>query len=140
MAIDEKKLIDALEDDMDSLFPRVFGKVHPNDAFGLYLELKAMIDNQPKISLENKTSDNDVPDTNVGKWIPCCERLPDEPEEYPDYGHRFSESVLCSVSHPLHDDCVIESFTMDGEWLCEKGTMLKVIAWMPLPEPYKGEE
>lgn len=36
---------------------------------------------------------------------------------------------------------VKEAFTRDGEWTVEKKNInCKVIAWMPLPKPYKGEE
>ena len=122
--IDEKKLIDALEDDMDSLFPRVFGKVHPNDAFGLYLELKAMIDNQPKISLENKTSDNDVPDTNVGKWIPCSERLPKEGDDIIGTYDNGDGHVL--VGQSVYFPQLL-------------GKPYPLTAWMPLPPAYQGE-
>ena len=34
------------------------------------------------------------------------------------------------------------SYTIDGKWKCEKEyrmTNPKVLAWQPLPEPYKGE-
>lgn len=116
MAIDEKKLIKSLEDDMDSLFPRVFGKVHPNDAFGLYLELKAMIDNQPKISLENKTSD----------WIPVTERLPEEEGVY-----------LATFKNMFNQFVETVWFDSDGFFVKSKAT---VVAWMPLPEAYKGGE
>lgn len=115
--IDEKKLIDALEDDMDSLFPRVFGKVHPNDAFGLYLELKAMIDNQPKISLENKTSD----------WIPCSERLPKKLGWY---------RVTLKSMVDGHRCTDLASYNPNLGFFWRAG----VVAWMEEPEPYKGEE
>lgn len=64
------------------------------------------------------------------KWIPCSEKLP-----------RNDGCVLVTI-----DDGIEFGKYEDGEWsiwVCEhwdkwdaKGT----IAWMPLPEPWKGEE
>lgn len=59
------------------------------------------------------------------KWIPCSERLPEEEGVYLStfkntYRH-FVETVW---------------FDSDGFFVKSKAT---VIAWMPLPEPYKGE-
>ena len=58
------------------------------------------------------------------KWIPCSERLPE-----------YGESVLCyfgededfGVNHIIDDE--------DGEWFIDGAT-----AWMPLPEPWRGEK
>lgn len=73
----------------------------------------------------------DAEDTNVpGKWIPISERLP-----------KIREDVLVTVKH-------IGFMGMYGTWIktghlendndwfgdCMGG---KVIAWMPLPEPYR---
>ena len=69
-----------------------------------------------------------VPDTNVGKWIPCSERLPNHEGlvwvtvENPD-GTRFADYDLFGL-----DDEKWTIFNFTG----------KVVAWMPLPEPYKG--
>ena len=55
------------------------------------------------------------------QWIPCSERMPEEIGSYPvwtapGFGNHFSTSYW------------------DGkEWT------LRVVAWMPLPEPYKEE-
>ena len=81
------------------------------------------------IAFDNKTSDKDVPDTNIGKWIPCSERLPE-----------LFKSVLVTVKTQGGNACYVsERFVINGEegWsaLCGR----KPIAWMPLPEPYKGE-
>nr|DAT70264.1 MAG TPA: Protein of unknown function (DUF551) [Caudoviricetes sp.] len=62
----------------------------------------------------------------VGEWIPCSERLPD-PDTY----------VL--VTYKDFDDSVIgvDRYDQDiHDWFCfEEG----VIAWQPLPEPYREE-
>lgn len=69
--------------------------------------------------------------TNVhGKWIPCSERLPSKPLGGED-------------GYVVQDMCVIEPFSAywDGEkWTDDEDYVLDyIIAWMPLPEPYKGE-
>lgn len=66
-----------------------------------------------------------------GEWIPCSERLPDEKGEY------------LVTYHPCYWDDVrtdirvgIDSFRGKTTWAKHKHQ--RVIAWMPLPEPYKG--
>ena len=65
---------------------------------------------------------SDIPDTNVGKWIPCSERLPK-----PD------TKVLVQTNHGLITD---GRWTGDTWFTTDDYTCYKVIAWMPLPEPY----
>lgn len=65
----------------------------------------------------------DVPDTNVGKWIPVSERLPDEEGSYLV---TFDDGYVSSA--PFYDE--------DWELWCDSG---EPVAWQPLPEPYKGE-
>ena len=60
----------------------------------------------------------------VGEWIPCSERLP-------SYGDKVLASV--DVFKGRHPVTIIE---YGGECFWTNGTIL---AWMPLPEPYKGE-
>lgn len=97
----------------------------------------------------------DVPDTNVGKWIPVSERLPENTDPV----------NITWVNHkpePYYADIKDKTFTAtgcycDGKWywysvLCQAyldeyrysendymDNGIEVIAWMPLPEPYKGE-
>lgn len=71
------------------------------------------------------------------RWIPVTERLPEEPygclvtieDEEPMTGQMF--------------ECILPYFVgWDGErWNDSDGEQcpLEVIAWMPLPEPYKAE-
>lgn len=75
----------------------------------------------------------DVPDTNVGKWIPCSERLPEELH-------------MSLVTLENREVCLGVYRPESNEWLtrmCEGEiyytTSHKVIAWQLLPEPYKGE-
>lgn len=67
----------------------------------------------------------DVPDTNVVKWIPCSERLPEA-----------NQIVMCSIKKEYANHrIVLQRFANEEYW--HNGI---VEAWMPLPEPYKGEE
>lgn len=59
------------------------------------------------------------------EWIPCSERLPEE-----------KQTVLVADEKGRVD---IKIFI---KWLYEHPEYnhnIKIIAWMPLPEPYKGE-
>lgn len=73
------------------------------------------------------------------QWIPCSERLPREP---------FGCIVTVWDSTPTGEGDDFENILpyfvgWDGEqWNDGDGEQcpFEVIAWMPLPEPYKGEE
>ena len=68
------------------------------------------------------------------KWIPCSERLPDEPEENPVFENKRLELYLVSVKYT---DYPFRAF-WNGKFFTEGWSKLEnVIAWMPLPEPYK---
>lgn len=58
------------------------------------------------------------PERKTGKWIPCSETI-----DIPDY-----EVLACDKYE-------------DEQWLCESdsGVILDAVAWMPLPEIYRGE-
>ena len=89
----------------------VLNKLEKWDWQELYLPIhfKQILDDVP--SVENK-----------GEWIPVSERLPEE---------NTKVYLACC------DDGYISSIMYDsGRWLIN-GT--NIIAWMPLPEPYKGE-
>ena len=77
----------------------------------------------------------------VGEWIPCSEGLPEEVE-----GAEYYDSVIVT----LNDGRVAEGCyrNADKEWWVDapdrehfsENMTDRVIAWMPLPEPYKGPE
>lgn len=97
----------------------------------------------------------DVPDTNVGKWIPVSEKLPENTDPV----------NITWVNHkpaPYYADIKDKPFTAtgcycDGKWywysaVCQAyldeyrysendymDNEVEVTAWMPLPESYEGE-
>lgn len=83
-------------------------------------------------SYEENASKKKVDVTPVIDWIPCSERLPDKSDFY----------MICSYNGDTYDYrknwFYHEDDYGDSEWTglipCEK-----VIAWAPLPEPYKPE-
>lgn len=71
------------------------------------------------------------------KWIPCSERLPEEDGQY-----------LITVKYK-HVDGYDDVYAEHGDWDNGKWDMFNfghcgevegILAWMPLPEPYKGGE
>ena len=70
----------------------------------------------------------------VGKWIPVSEKLPDTKSKPYKLVLIQTKTSMC-----------VGSMNAAEQWFGEDGTgwgaELKdeVIAWMPLPEPYKGE-
>lgn len=70
------------------------------------------------------------------RWIPCSERLPEENGQY-----------LITVKY-VHVDGYDDIYAEHGEWTDGKwdmfcfghcGKVENIIAWMPLPEPYREE-
>lgn len=82
---------------------------------------------------------DEVNDTNVpSNWIPCSERLPNE--------EKFIKAY-CRNSYAAEFIVMIKGATLpttlyfkNGSWTDMKGNYYNVVAWQPLPEPYKGEE
>lgn len=89
---------------------------------------------------------------NFDNWIPVEERLPEEHDSiFAKFKgtskwngvmwERHSDEV--NVTYELEDGTrkATTSYTLDGVWKLEKESKVvkkKVVAWQPLPEPYKG--
>lgn len=81
------------------------------------------------------------------RWTPCSEGLPAPKEKY---GKKWSEYVLVfgiglsgtrgvAISQYYYDlDEQKESGWAEAYMYIDSGIMKEIIAWMPLPEPYKG--
>ena len=86
----------------------------------------------------------------TSEWIPVSERLP---EEHDTIFAKFkgtdkwidsmfakkSDKVNVTVEFDDGSRMTQTLYTIDGEWKRETNIKHKVIAWRPLPEPYKGE-
>lgn len=73
---------------------------------------------------------DDVPSVeNKGEWIPVSEGLPED-----GTWNLFTDGKSISVERYKMD--VIDHFFPNGRWFEFKD----VIAWQPLPEPYKAEK
>ena len=104
-------------------------------------ELRRAIENVKNAKLELIAAQQEQ------QWIPVTERLPEE-DLFTGGGKQFSNSVLMTVYDKNDEDTIVDyGHTTDGEWYSDTADEFiesiadwKVIAWMPLPEPYKEEE
>lgn len=88
-----------------------------------------------------------LPSAQPEQWIPCSERLP---EEYGEYRITWTTSYFPSKRLIGDSEYEVTSVwdeernTFKGEWLLADYIQaypdVKVIAWKPLEEPYKGEK
>ena len=82
---------------------------------------------------------NEVNDTNVpSDWIPCSERLPNEIEFQEAYcRNQYAAEFLVTIKGATRPTTL---YFKNNSWFDEQRDYYKVVAWQPLPEPYKGEE
>lgn len=118
--IDENKLIENLDIMIDDV-PISYMEDENHDRLNAYnyalSRVASIIKNQQK----------------VNEWIPIEERLPDKAGTYlvtyhPRYGDNINENVVAID---------VDNF---GRGLWGNRKRQRVIAWMFLPEPYKGSE
>lgn len=75
-----------------------------------------------------------------GEWIPCAERLPVQYDTFYDgggtgYHRRISDVVLVTIGR--RERLVTLDYVKNGKWVKYRND---VIAWMPLPEPYREDK
>ncbi|EGG85234.1 hypothetical protein HMPREF0992_00161 [Lachnospiraceae bacterium 6_1_63FAA] len=84
---------------------------------------------------------DDVTDTNVGSknnWIPCSEGLPNEIEFQEAYcRNQYAAEFLVTIKGATRPTTL---YFRNNSWFDEGRNYYKVVAWQPLPAPYKGEE
>lgn len=79
------------------------------------------------------------------RWTPCSEGLPEEKDAgiLKKLGiNKRSDYVIATVE-VAGERMTVATCTYDGVWYWDKKYAFpdfKVVAWMPLPEPYKGEQ
>lgn len=67
-------------------------------------------------------------------WIPVSERLPEVPE-----GTEDDDCPEFNVTIKGAEKATTLKYAPDGTWFDDWGEVYKVVAWKPLPEPYKPE-
>lgn len=76
----------------------------------------------------------------IGRWIPISERFP---EENGEYLITWTTSQSKRPFIVISEGEVTSEYDHEFEWLLEDYVKnypdVKVIAWMPLPKPYKAE-
>lgn len=91
--------------------------------------------------IEWLTMECDVPEKNVGKWIPFKQDLNPETKRYeftsplPKDRQHILVTVGCKGHEPVQDDYWIQDaygYLDSGYCICDE-----VTAWMPMPEPYR---
>lgn len=109
---------------------RKYGGDHSGYDTRMLYEIQDVLEGLPSAQPERKT----------GEWTPCSERLPEIKE------HHTSEPCIVYCDNEAYAFAELEEniFGQVG-WNCERDddyheAVGTVIAWMPLPEPYKGEE
>lgn len=73
-----------------------------------------------------------TPQTKTGHWIPVSEMLPAEDGFY----LATCDGEICGESEPFSGLAEIKN----GKWVDDEEDYQCVVAWMPLPEPYKPQK
>lgn len=77
---------------------------------------------------------DDATDTNDG-WILVEDGLPEVPKELED-----AHCPEFNVTIKGAEKATTLKYSWDGAWFDDNGNVYNVIAWQPLPEPYKPVE
>lgn len=115
---------------------------------------ESIITRQTEMSYEDAwalTCVDNAPTIEPQKWIPVSERLPEERDSIfaKLYGtekwrnamfRKTSNTVIITVEFKDGTRQTAPCHTIDGEWNQSMKGMGKVLAWMPLPDPWKEEE
>ena len=71
------------------------------------------------------------------EWIPVTERLPGHREFVESYNpSNYGAEFLVTIAGA--DKATTLFYSLTSRWYDEQGNPYKVVAWMPLPERYKG--
>lgn len=116
------------------------GKRHYNIGYSSY-DLDFVLEWKEKWFevVENKVAkDTHVP----GKWIPCSARIPEYPKENPVFDGKHLEMYLVTINCGISNLDKVYPFRAfwNGINFTDGWEILDVIAWMPLPEPYREND
>lgn len=75
---------------------------------------------------------SDIENANERKWILCSERMPEVPAEMDDERCPEFNVTIKGAAETTTLKC-----GSDGTWFDDDGYVYPVIAWQPLPEPYR---
>ena len=110
--IDEKKLIESFHASLNT----------GRESFSVELIIEC-IEEQPK----------------VGEWIPCSERLPSKDEFEKAYlRNQYGAEFIVMIEGSTRPTTLY--LTSDGLWVDDCRNVHEVIAWQPLPEPYREDQ
>ena len=71
------------------------------------------------------------------RWIPTAERLPGHREFIEAYdSSNYGAAFLVTIEGA--EKATILYYSQTGMWYDEQGNPYRVVAWMPLPERYRG--
>jgi hypothetical protein len=93
------------------------------------------------IHCESREEQEEVLNKLNRRWIPCSERMPDDDtiinvivSGYEVWDGKKTLFVDCAT----YPGSYIDGFDTDNDW--DEGQEVHILAWMPLPEPYGGDE
>ena len=71
------------------------------------------------------------------RWIPCSERMPEVTGYYLiQYSRRICSDEMAVAFYSVEEAEIDENYTWEFKPFAD---CKEVIAWMPLPQPYKAE-
>ena len=84
----------------------------------------------------------EVEDEYNGGWVPCSDRLPEEPKENPLFEYKALEVYLVTTKYGSSEQDKKYPFRAfwNGINFTDGMNILDVIAWQPLPEVFKESD
>ena len=102
--------------------PDKIGYIHTSNAYANAIE----IINELAEEYINTSTEHINTSTDSSTWIPCSERLPE-----------IDGGYICTAKD-VEESLELIYSTWDNSWMDEFDSEYEVIAWMPLPLPYKA--
>lgn len=87
---------------------------------------------------EKEDQDQTVKIIKESNWIPTSERLPNEQEFKTHYRRNYHAAEFIVTINGATKSTTL--YFKNGFWFDEENNYYNVLAWKPLPEPYRPEE